>query len=83
MVHPVGSDFYYFQPSVIVDEDGKWKGQAFIGRDLPAGAPDLGHQFEIGAFASPRMNIAAIREMPSWVPAEYVSDIITVTRERI
>lgn len=72
------SNTYWVQPPLIVNSDGIWKGQVFIGR--LGNTDDVGQWFQIKAFVEPENNLYEGQQLHSWPQSKLSTDVVEVVR---
>ncbi|MBN1569129.1 MAG: hypothetical protein JXA73_14865 [Acidobacteria bacterium] len=77
VVHPLGTDRYWVQPSVRKTGDRRWQSTAYIGRP---GAIDAGKMFEIVAVGNPKRELAEGDQLNSWPQSQWRSNVVRVRR---
>lgn len=77
IIHPIHASGYWVQPRINIKEGGDWSAQPYVGRP---GNADVEKRYEIMAIGNPTSNIREEDVLESWPEAEYISQIVEVTR---
>ncbi len=77
VVHPMATPGFFVQPRVGVRSDRTWSVYAFFGSGP---STDAAQEFEVGAFANPKVRLAEGQVLSDWPEAESHHIVGVVTR---
>ncbi|HUW14611.1 MAG TPA: hypothetical protein VM537_33130 [Anaerolineae bacterium] len=77
VVHPMATPGFFVQPRVGVRSDRTWSVYAFFGSGP---STDAAQEFEVGAFANPKVRLAVGQVLSDWPEAESRDIVGVVTR---